>query len=60
MTLQMKNGIKFGSTDKWNKEACRDIDDKLDEVIRDIMKVYFTDGNFLALSGDGSETRKDF
>ena len=58
MTLQMNNGLKFGSTDKWNNQACREIVDILAEVIRDIMKGYFREGNFLALSGDASEARK--
>ena len=54
----MNNGLKFGSTDKWKNEACREIGDILAKVIRDVMKGYFTDRNFLALSGDASEARK--
>ena len=58
MTLQMNNELKFGTTDKWNNEACREIVDILAEVFKDIMKGYFTDRNFLALSGDASVARK--
>ena len=58
MTLQMNNGLKCGSTSKWNNETCREIVDILAKVIRDVMKSYFAGGNFLALSGDASEARK--
>ena len=58
ITLPMKNGLKFGSTDKWNNKTFREIVDILAKVIRDFMKGYFAEGNFLALSGDASESRK--
>ena len=58
MTLQMNNGLKCGSTSKWNNETCREIVDILAKVIRDVMKGYFAGGNFLALSGEASEARK--
>ena len=50
----MNNGLKFGSTDKWNNKACREIVDILAKVIRDVMKGYFAGGNFLAFSGDAT------
>ena len=58
MTLQLNNGLKFGLSDKQNNEACRQIVDILAKVIRDAMKGYLVDGNFLALSEDASEAKK--
>lgn len=54
----MNNGLKFGSTDKWNNKTFREIVDILAKVIRDFMKGYFAEVHFLALSGDASESRK--
>ena len=48
---------KSNPADKWNNKASREIVDILAEI-RDIMKGYFTDRTFLAVSGDASETRK--
>ena len=58
MNLQMRNGLRFGTTDKTNNESCREMVDILADVIRDVIKGFFADGHFLSLSGDASEARK--
>ena len=58
MDLQMRNGVRFGTTDKINNFACVEMVDIICEVIVDMMKGFFKNANFVSLTGDASEARK--
>ena len=58
MELQMKNGVKFGSTDKCDAKACAEFIDVLLEVVQNFMKKFIGNSKFIPLSGDASEARK--
>ena len=58
MELQMKNGVKFGLTDKCDAKACAEFIDVLLEVVQNFMKKFIGNSKFISLSGDASEARK--
>lgn len=58
MELQVKNGLKLGSTDKINDMSCAEMVDVLADTVSDAIKNFMNAAHFLTLSADGSESRK--
>ena len=58
MSLQMKNGLRFGTADKINVKACAEMVDFISEVVREIIKEYLGKSKFMSVSCDASEARK--
>ena len=58
VNLQRRNGVKAGSTDKFNKTVCIEMIDVLVEVISEMMKDYLEKTRLVSVSGDGSQPWK--
>ena len=58
MSLQMKNGLRFGTIDKINVKACTELVDVISEVVREIIKEYLGKSKFMLMCCDASEARK--
>ena len=58
MSLQMKNGLRFGTTDKINVKACAEMVEVISEVVCKIIKEYLGKSKFMLVSCDASETGK--
>ena len=55
MLLQIKNGVKLGSMDKFNEMACAGMIDVLAEVVMEFVKNVFENVKFMTVSCDASE-----
>ena len=58
VNLQRRNGVKAGSTDKFNKTVCIEMIDVLAEVISEMMKDYLELARLVSVSGDGNKAWK--
>ena len=58
MLMQIKNGLKLGTTDKLNEMTCAEMVDVLSDVIMGFIKKAIESAHYLTLSADASEAKK--
>ena len=59
MLMQLRNGLKLGSVDKIKEMVCAEMIDILVEVVMECMKEVIQISNYLVLSADASEAKKN-